>query len=177
MPFIYALTEPTTGAVRYVGWADDPKGRLSRHLLDHSSTPKALWVRSLVEAGTRPGMVILEEVAKQFWADRERWWIAHFRTVLNIPLLNMTTGGQGGYGPKHNAESRARIGTATSARPGAWRGKKRAPLTDEWKAKLSASLKGHHGAMTGKTHPAETKAKIAESMRRDWIRRKAAQAV
>lgn len=81
--FIYALLEPGTDSIRYIGKANDPEDRLAHHVY-HSwyaatdpskDTPKEAWVRSLRLENKQPDMRILEEVPR---ADSWRWerkWI------------------------------------------------------------------------------------------------------
>jgi hypothetical protein len=61
-------------------------------------------------------------------------------------------------GRKVSKETRAKIGARN-------KGKKHPPKSEETRAKLSASLKGHPGYMAGKTHSEETRAKISESQK------------
>lgn len=75
--FIYALTDPETGVVGYVGQSIDPKGRVASHLSRSAARAVRAWVRSL--AG-RPGLVILHRVGPDEDADeQERHYIEHFR--------------------------------------------------------------------------------------------------
>jgi len=45
-PCIYALTDPSTGEVRYIGKANDPSARLKSHLMDsrRRNTPVYRWI-------------------------------------------------------------------------------------------------------------------------------------
>ena len=67
--FIYALIDPRTGAIRYVGKADDPEYRLSQHLIDdgREKSYKASWIRSLRAQGLRPLIRIIDEVLGTEW--------------------------------------------------------------------------------------------------------------
>lgn len=60
--FIYALAEPGTMTVRYVGKSYDPKSRLSTHLSAHAPYRVRAWVRSLRARGQRPRLLILHKV-------------------------------------------------------------------------------------------------------------------
>ena len=102
MAYIYGLTDPRTGEVRYVGKATDVQKRLYMHLF-HATTElprwrdddhKARWIRQLVNLGLVPGLVILEEVDGN-WQEAERRWIGHFEGLTNIAL-----GGQGVDAPR-----------------------------------------------------------------------------
>jgi DNA-binding XRE family transcriptional regulator len=92
---IYALTDPDTGEVRYIGQTiGDPVKRRYEHVVaSHGPqcTPVGFWIRTLAEAGQVPGLIILEaHVAPHRNAEREVWWIAHY-TGKGAHLLNKTT--------------------------------------------------------------------------------------
>lgn len=106
MAYIYALTDPDSGDIRYIGKADNVIDRLKSHLNDCSSTRKARWIRSLVGRGKRPELLILEEVGNEQWQDAESKWIAHYRLV-GADLCNHTDGGEGLRNP--SAETRAKL--------------------------------------------------------------------
>jgi hypothetical protein len=75
LTFIYALCDPRTLEVRYVGKADNPYKRYCRHLIDKENTHKVTWIQSLLKEGLLPIRQILEECDMSVWADRERNWI------------------------------------------------------------------------------------------------------
>lgn len=96
--YIYGLTDPRTGLIRYVGKTDHPRLRLRAHIEDalatYADTPKKVWIRELmVDAHQAPTMVILEDAVGN-WRKREQWWIA-FGKRLGWPLTNSTAGGDG----------------------------------------------------------------------------------
>lgn len=47
-------------------------------------------------------------------------------------------------------------------KPGVWKGKKRKPFSEEWKAKISDATKGESNPMFGKKHSEESKRKMSE---------------
>lgn len=78
---IYALCEPDTGAVRYVGRTAYPvNSRLSRHIQEalHSSRnrPVHSWIATLAKQGQRPAIMILEECNPDASRELEAHWIA-----------------------------------------------------------------------------------------------------
>lgn len=96
MTCVYALSDPTTGAVCYVGKSNDPQMRLRAHCAEarrYSGSHRAAWIRSLLLAEKRPALVILERCLD--FAEAERRWIAHFRS-RGCQLTNATDGGDGG---------------------------------------------------------------------------------
>jgi hypothetical protein len=95
--FIYALTCPNTGEVRYIGKSDNPQKRYRIHVHNYfnKDSYKARWIRSLQRDNTKPGLMILEEVMVSEWIEAEKRWIAHYRSI-GAKLTNITEGGQGG---------------------------------------------------------------------------------
>lgn len=94
--FIYALKDPRDGSVRYVGKSNDPVKRYAIHLCRQTGvdTQVKRWVQDLKAQGLRPILVIVEEVPRAMWEDKERYWIAHYRNA-NTELTNVTSGGMG----------------------------------------------------------------------------------
>lgn len=92
--YIYALRDPNTSYVRYVGKANNPAKRLSAHISKSKilNIHSANWIRSLVENGIRPIMDILEMCEDEKWEDREKFWIAYYRDIYD--LTNILDGGE-----------------------------------------------------------------------------------
>ena len=97
---IYALTEPDTGEVRYVGYTRRTLAdRLKYHIWDsrrpgpHGRTKKAKWLRGLTRRKKSPGVAVLQ-VTLGDWCAAEKFWIAAFENA-GTRLLNMTVGGKG----------------------------------------------------------------------------------
>lgn len=92
--YIYALTCPDTGSIRYVGKAKDPEERLKRHIRDSKNGrldfPVNRWVRELYDRGAIPGLLILYETVD--WNRDERLAIAKARAD-GADLLNVAAGG------------------------------------------------------------------------------------
>lgn len=76
---IYALCEPDTDEVRYVGKTVSPNTRLAEHLYNETGkrNPKTVWVQSVRKRGLRPSMITLEVVAEPDALIAERKWINH----------------------------------------------------------------------------------------------------
>lgn len=60
--FIYALCEPGSGHVRYIGTAKNPKSRLRTH--EKSGTAVGEWIRGLHAVGKKPLMVLVAEIKR-----------------------------------------------------------------------------------------------------------------
>lgn len=98
--WVYTLSHPHTGEVRYVGVANRlPSQRLREHV-SHSKRERnhrACWIRNLIVSGLRPVMTVVDSGTGD-WRSRERHWIAEFRLRLGDRLTNATDGGEGTLG-------------------------------------------------------------------------------
>lgn len=81
--YIYALRDPDTDEIRYVGRSIDPETRFVSHYYEAMSmdrlyevhvSAKNRWFRSLVIAGKEPRLEVLEEVPRAEAWQRERAW-------------------------------------------------------------------------------------------------------
>lgn len=112
---IYALIDPDSKAVRYVGKTVNLKqrvsyGHLSKRDMNDRRMHKANWLRGLAAQGKTPEVQVLETVAGgNGWQERERHWIAHYRDA-GAPLTNMTDGGDGGGVGLMSPEARKKQG-------------------------------------------------------------------
>lgn len=134
---IYALTDPETNIIRYVGKTINPTERLRgyRHLRVHSpQTHCRSWIQSLQKQGLQPAMVVCDTCDDETTAnDLERAWITLFR-MAGVPLTNHTDGGEGITGYKHTEEDCRRMGNTR-------RGK---PLSEKHCQAISEGNKGKH---------------------------------
>ena len=96
---IYALRDPLTQAVRYVGKAACSHKRLKSHMRDsrRRKTPVCLWIARLLKGGKAPLIEVLEVCKTTEWKERERYHIAQFR--LTHDLLNLAEGGDEPFCP------------------------------------------------------------------------------
>jgi hypothetical protein len=94
--YIYALLDPDTNDVRYIGKTNDMSRRLYTHcrLDPKDNLKKVEWVASLKSNGKKPKMIVIEECTSDNWIEREKFWIAHYRS-LSDSLLNISGGGHG----------------------------------------------------------------------------------
>lgn len=138
---IYALCDPSTGEVRYVGKTKNLTVRVEQHMYECrvQRNHRAHWIRSL---GQVPVARVLEIVPSASWQEAERRWIAHFR-LLGARLTNGTDGGDEAplAGKHHTAEARLKMREAALAdgrRPPSRKGCK---LSDETRSKMSETRK------------------------------------
>lgn len=92
---IYALCDPRTGEIRYIGKADNAAKRLKRHIMHarRRKTPVYSWFKSLADHGLKPTVVVLRKVPLCEWQQAERDEIAAAR-ASGTRLLNVAAGGE-----------------------------------------------------------------------------------
>jgi predicted GIY-YIG superfamily endonuclease len=118
MYFVYALTDPRTDIVAYVGITNNPNARLQEHIsCTGPNDEKKTWVRKLQEEGYEPRMKILEVVDTKGEATaREKYWIQHY-TSTGMSITNIRSKPKATPKPKAKFRSLAPEGyyTATEA--------------------------------------------------------------
>jgi hypothetical protein len=188
---IYGLTDPRTGAVRYVGKSCRGLKRARSHrYIAQDKTHKGSWIRSLLAMNIKYGIVVLEQATcEQTLNDKERKWIAHGREQ-GWRLTNLTEGGEGTSGLRHRLDSIEKMRAANLGKKmsDAHRakliafhtGRKHTPETikkmserqrgrighipsEETRAKMSAAHIGKPGTMTGKKHTEQARARMSAS--------------
>lgn len=186
---VYALVDPRTSGVRYIGFSYNVTKRFHEHINDNKrdkNPHKQRWIAHLLLEGFLPICWILETGIGSHWEEAEQFWIKHYRQ-LGAPLTNLTAGGDALYGYQLTAQARANMSKAKKGKPlspkalaavrlfhAAQKGIKRLPDVGQ---KVSAKRKGHlvSEATRAKirqslkasayTHSAETRARIAEAQR------------
>jgi len=159
--YIYALIDPFTDEIRYIGKSVRPKERLTNQCNEHANTHRCHWIQSVLAKGKRPIQKILEVLPPgSDWQSREKYWIAYGKQQ-DWPLTNGTSGGDGldnppehvkkkirktWLGRKHKPESLKKIGAAS-------RGRKFSP----------EALRKKSEAMKGRVFSKEHLSKIARS--------------
>lgn len=171
MDFIYALVDPRDNQIRYIGKTDNPERRLAMHMRDKDICHRTNWLKGLIAVGSKPAMTIIEEVAEgQSWEDRERHWIAHYRS-LGCKLTNMTDGGEQGpdcTGKKlpKSEQWRKNITAMLTERnksPKMREISRQSGLKNKGRKKSQETIEKHRQWMTGrKIHTDETKKALAE---------------
>lgn len=93
---IYTLSEPRTGAIRYVGaTSQKPTQRLHGHKVSaktRNSSPTHKWINSLLDEGLEPIMDIVDSGNVDTWEAKEKHWIQSYKDA-GCDLLNQTDGG------------------------------------------------------------------------------------
>ena len=153
MVHIYALCDPKTNQIRYIGKSQRVKERYSNHLNDKSKTHKVNWINSLKNKGLKPTLIILEELEdNQDWKEREMFWINQGR-LNGWDLVNSTDGGDG----VTNLSGEGKIRMLQT-----WKGRKHKPET---LIKLSQASKG-------RKHSEESKNAMSQLMKGrkiEWV--------
>ena len=123
--FVYALIDPRTNIVGYVGLTDDPKARFRQHLRADGSSEsqrKNAWVRQILAEHVSPQMYVLEVVydVREQAESRERYWISYY-TNHQVLLVNkhhvkgtfdydLVSSGTSSFGVQENTSSSREIG-------------------------------------------------------------------
>ncbi len=159
---IYALTDPRTKEIRYIGKSIRYKGRFRDHLNDNSKTHKVNWIKSLKSRGLIPGLVVLQQFDDNAdWQEIERFWI-RIAKKNNWDLVNGTDGGDGVLNVSGEGAERMKR---------TWIGRKHTPQaiekmrlanigkrkTQESKDKMSRIMKGRKILWTDKISKANRK--------------------
>jgi hypothetical protein len=111
--YIYTLSDPRDGSVRYVGKTIEPKVRFKHHRTNKTrvrffNSKLDLWLRELQASSIVPIFSIVEECTDN-WQERERHWISEFRDS-GQPILNIHPGGfSGPSGASKSEETKRRL--------------------------------------------------------------------
>lgn len=150
--YIYALQDPRTYEVRYIGKSVSPKNRLRNHINGQRYAQNwrmRQWIGELRADARRPVLMIVDECDLENWQERERHWIKIFREV-GSRLCNIESGGNGLHAATYEMRANMRaaaVGKTLTAEhkariAAAHRGKKRAPFSDEWLRNMSNARRG-----------------------------------
>lgn len=94
---IYALSNPNTNIIMYIGKTKQP---LIKRLMGHvycskyKNSPRDNWIKSLILMGVLPSITEIEEVGLSDWIEREKYWITTYKKQ-NPNLTNLYNGGSG----------------------------------------------------------------------------------
>jgi len=139
---IYALIDPITKRTRYIGKTEVT---LERRLMQHigekkSNTHRVAWIAGLAKKGKKPIIQLIDIIDISEWIEAEKYWIRFYKE-LHGDMLNLTGGGECGYGKKP-----------------------RKPHTQEWKDKMSVIMKGNKHCL-GYKHTDEYKKTRSELLK------------
>lgn len=117
--FVYSLSDPRNGSVKYIGITSNPKRRLEKHLSYKKINLKSNWIKSLLNSGVSPIMTLVDSSnTREEINEKEKFWIVKYRE-WGCDLKNMTDGGDGGNtfgGRKHTQLSKDKISIANKGR-------------------------------------------------------------
>jgi len=80
MIYIYSLTDPRDGMVKYIGKSKNPEKRLKAHGLDSDSPDKYLWFLELKRENSCPTLDIIDTCDKEGSNFMENFYISLFVT-------------------------------------------------------------------------------------------------
>lgn len=94
--YVYTLSDPRDGSVRYVGITTNVRSRYSTHTsVKKSGNPeKDAWMQELRQLGMKPTMHVIESIThpvpdEMHPANREKYWIGFYKrqgqTLFNKP--------------------------------------------------------------------------------------------
>lgn len=160
MIYIYALVDPFTKQVRYIGKSIRPKERLTNHCNDRSITWRTNWIQSVLARGKHPELLILQTLDDtEDWQLAESEWIKKARE-MNWPLTNCTDGGDGLVNPPE--EVRQKIITTWIGRKHSYETKKLIGQTSRGRKHSEESKENMRKIMTGRKFTPEWLAKISK---------------
>ena len=109
--FIYALSDPRDGEVRYVGKTRDPEARYNtghRKGGNQLGKQRVAWIDELSRQGLLPDMKIVDQCEEDVCDEREFYWMLYFAFKCgNLTNAKMTPGGR--YSAKLTKEHRNKI--------------------------------------------------------------------
>src|SRR5688572_2866476 len=74
--YIYTISDPITGLVRYVGKTKDPNNRFKKHLTSNKlNTKSCRWIKGLKSKGLKPVFDIIDTCSESDWQQKERQYI------------------------------------------------------------------------------------------------------
>ena len=163
--YIYALIDPITNEIRYIGKSHNPKQRLNHHVFNskHKKTHKECWIYGLLQKNIRPKLIIIEECNEYNWVEREKFHISQYDN-----LTNLTEGGEGQVGYKHSERTKQHMSENRKGEKNAFYNKHH---TSEAKKIISEKNKqntGEKNAFYNKHHTSEAKKIISETAINTW---------
>jgi group I intron endonuclease len=145
---IYALIDPTSYEIRYVGRSSSGLARPKEHFKPFElgkRNYKANWIRGLVSEGLVPEIFVLQVVdCADDLNPLEMLWISRCKSEGHH-LTNLTEGGEGTIGYKHRVETKKKLSflkqgkAGTKGIPSPYKGKRRGTPSETHRANMSAA--------------------------------------
>ncbi len=144
MIYIYTLSDPRTGEIRYVGKTTKINKRFSGHLTESRRgdiSHKCNWIRSLLTIGLKPVIEVLDTYDGDDWTWLEMYWISQFK-IWGYNLTNNSEGGEdppSWLGKTHSQKHKDKLSKLMTENNPAKN------MNDEWRKNISEALKrvGH----------------------------------
>lgn len=162
MNLIYALQDPRSKEIRYIGKSTKGLKRPNYHLLPcyyahkkHDKTPLYLWIRKLKRLNLTPIILVLQQIdTPENLSVAELYWINYFKTI-GSPLTNvLDSSSMGNLGFRFSKEQRLKM---SKTRKGIKR-------TDSWKNSMKEAWKRRAHRNTSK----EFKNKVSVGTKAWW---------
>lgn len=164
--FIYALEDPITNKIRYVGKSDNPQKRLYAHInrCKFLKTHKDCWLYGLLTKNYKPKLIILEKVRQCEWEKKEQEHISKYENLTNLSI-----GGASNFGYKHSEKVKEKFSSDRKGVKNSFYGKSH---TNETKMKLSCHTKKlwEVGIFYGRKHTESSKKKISQ-LKKEFFRK------
>ena len=167
--FIYSLSDPRTGHVRYIGKSNNPKRRLvGGHLPSihdkRNKTKKRSWLKNVIDSGNRPILEIIDVVSCEEWEFWESYYISLYRS-WGFNLTNLTNGGGGSLGGSWNKGRRHSVETIEKIKERRKHQKViRRVINEKEREKCREAIKILHEKRKGQKDSEETKLKRGKSV-------------
>jgi hypothetical protein len=103
--YIYALKDPNTHKIRYIGSSNNPNKRYKEHISDtkREKTKKSNWIKNLIKNNQKPILEILEKTSLNEFEGLEKKYIEE-QIALGNKLLNFDISGKGNILKKTNKQ-------------------------------------------------------------------------
>lgn len=142
---VYGLYHPLTGEIRYIGQTTQTlKKRLQAHLSSRNlQVPKysAHWLAKLCRLGLEPKIAELGMAGSSYELDRLEIEQIALARAAGARLTNHTDGGSGQRGRKVSDDSRAKMSASHKGKPNP---SARRPCATETRVKISEKLRGQY---------------------------------